>query len=190
MKPQKLEPPCKDGRVLLHVCCAPCSGGIIEQMIESMVQCTLYFYNPNIEPDHEYEKRKQAVIDFAMKKNIPFIIALNEGPLWKEAVKGHEQEPERGKRCEICIKLRLEKTALAAYQNNFLVFATTLGISRWKDMEMVNRIGRESASLYPYLTFWDYNWRKDDGSQRMVEVSKRENFYMQKYCGCVYSKRD
>jgi hypothetical protein len=86
--------------------------------------------------------------------------------------------------------MRFEKSALYAVENGFPVFATTLGISRWKDMNQINNSGSRAANRYEELIYWDFNWRKQGGSSRMIEISKRENFYQQEYCGCVYSLRD
>jgi hypothetical protein len=86
--------------------------------------------------------------------------------------------------------MRFERSALYAKENGFGVFATTLGISRWKDMEQINDSGLRAAERYKDLAYWDFNWRKQGGSSRMIEISKREEFYQQEYCGCVYSLRD
>jgi predicted adenine nucleotide alpha hydrolase (AANH) superfamily ATPase len=86
--------------------------------------------------------------------------------------------------------MRFERSALYAQENNFGVYATTLGISRWKDMNQINQSGLKAAGRYKDVIYWDFNWRKQGGSSRMIEISKRENFYQQEYCGCVYSLRD
>ena len=86
--------------------------------------------------------------------------------------------------------MRFERSALYAHENNFNYFATTLGISRWKDMNQISDSGKRAAKRYKDVSYWDFNWRKDGGSSRMIEISKRENFYQQEYCGCVYSLRD
>ncbi len=109
---------------------------------------------------------------------------------WFERVKGLEDEPERGARCTECFDMRFERSALFAKENNFGVYATTLGISRWKDMNQINASGTRSAERYDDVTYWDFNWRKQGGASRMIEISKREEFYQQEYCGCVYSLRD
>ena len=86
--------------------------------------------------------------------------------------------------------MRFERSALFAHENNFNVYATTLGISRWKDMNQINEAGKRAADRYENIFFWDFNWRKQGGSSRMIEISKREHFYQQEYCGCVFSLRD
>lgn len=86
--------------------------------------------------------------------------------------------------------MRFERTALYAYEHGFPVISSSLGISRWKDMNQINEAGIRAASRYPQLEYWTYNWRKNGGAARMYEIAKRESFYKQEYCGCVYSLRD
>ena len=185
-----LEFPHKDKKLLLHSCCAPCAGEIMEAVAASGIDTTVYFYNPNIHPEEEYLIRKEENIKFCEKLGFNFIDADYDTDNWFERVKGLEQEPERGKRCTQCFDMRFEKSALYAVENDFPVFATTLGISRWKDMNQINNSGSRAANRYEELIYWDFNWRKQGGSSRMIEISKRENFYQQEYCGCVYSLRD
>ena len=175
---------------MLHCCCAPCSGEVIEAIQESGLDLTIFFYNPNIHPVEEYARRKQEILRFAEDKKIPVIDADYDPDTWFARIKGLEDEPERGRRCEQCFDLRLERTALYAQENGFLLFTSCLGISRWKNMEQVNACGHRAAARHAGLTYWDYNWRKNGGSSRMIEITKRENFYQQNYCGCVYSLRD
>lgn len=177
-------------KVLLHSCCAPCSGEVMEAMQASGIDFSIYFYNPNIHPDREYEIRKNENIRFAEKHNIEFIDADYDRDNWFERVRGLEQEPERGIRCTVCFDMRFERTALYAHENGFDTITSSLGISRWKDMDQINRSGVRAAARYPELIYWTYNWRKGGGSARMLEISKREHFYQQEYCGCVYSLRD
>ena len=177
-------------RLLLHSCCAPCSGEVMEALIASGIDFTIFFYNPNIHPKQEYEIRKQENIAFAEKHSIPFIDADYDKLNWFERVKGLEWEPERGKRCSACFDMRFERTALYAHENDFPVISSSLGISRWKDFDQINNSGVTAASRYPNVTYWTYNWRKNGGAARMYEIAKREEFYKQEYCGCVYSLRD
>jgi predicted adenine nucleotide alpha hydrolase (AANH) superfamily ATPase len=177
-------------RVLMHSCCAPCAGEIMEAMVASGIDLTIFFYNPNIHPRHEYEIRKQENIDFAQKMNIPFIDADYDTSNWFSRVKGLEMAPERGERCTVCFDMRFERTALYAFEHGFSVITSSLGISRWKDMDQINGCGERAAARYPSMVYWTYNWRKEGGSARMYEIAKRENFYQQEYCGCVYSLRD
>lgn len=177
-------------KLLLHSCCAPCSGEVMEALLASEIDFSIYFYNPNIHPIQEYEIRKQENIAFAEKHHIPFIDADYDKDNWFVRVKGLEWEPERGKRCTACFDMRFERTALYAHEHGFPVISSSLGISRWKDMNQINDAGIRAAARYPSLVYWTYNWRKGGGAARMYDIAKRENFYQQEYCGCVYSLRD
>ncbi|KTC66493.1 hypothetical protein Lade_1151 [Legionella adelaidensis] len=187
---EKLELPNGKEKLLLHSCCAPCSGEVMEALLASNINFSIFFYNPNIHPVQEYEIRKQENISFAEKHNIPFIDADYDKDNWFARIKGLEWEPERGKRCTACFDMRFERTALYAHEHGFPVISSSLGISRWKDMNQINDAGVRAAARYPELTYWTYNWRKNGGSERMYAIAKRENFYKQEYCGCVYSLRD
>ena len=178
------------GKLLLHSCCAPCSGEVMEAITASGIPYSIFFYNPNIHPLREYELRKEENIRFAEKHGIEFIDADYDKDNWFERVKGLENEPERGERCTVCFDMRFERTALYAYEHGFDTICSSLGISRWKNMAQINGSGERAASRYPGLVYWTYNWRKGGGSQRMIEISKAEHFYQQEYCGCVYSLRD
>lgn len=187
---ERLELPVGGDKLLLHSCCAPCSGEVMEALISSEINFTIFFYNPNIHPVQEYEIRKNENINFAQKHNIPFIDADYDKDNWFARAKGLEWEPERGKRCTMCFDMRFERTALYAHEHGFPVISSSLGISRWKDMNQINDCGIRAASKYPNLEYWTYNWRINGGSERMYEIAKREGFYKQEYCGCVYSLRD
>lgn len=187
---KKLSLPEGHAKLLLHSCCAPCSGEVMEALHFSGIEYSIFFYNPNIHPLKEYEIRKNENIRFAEKYNIPFIDADYDTDNWFARVKGMEQDPERGRRCSMCFDMRFERTALYAAENGFSLISSSLGISRWKDMNQINDSGTRSASKYEGISYWTYNWRKDGGSTRMIEISKNEGFYQQEYCGCVYSLRD
>jgi len=122
--------------------------------------------------------------------NIPLVDADYDTSHWFGRVKGLEWEPERGVRCTACFDMRFERTALYAHEHGFKVITSSLGLSRWKDMNQINGCGVRAANRYAGMTYWTYNWRKGGGSQRMYQIAKRENFYQQEYCGCVYSLRD
>ena len=189
-KRPELQLPNNEDKLLLHSCCAPCSGEIIEAIAASDIETTVYFYNPNIHPIDEYEIRKDENRRFCEKVGFECIDGDYDKDNWFERVKGLEDEPERGERCTVCFDMRFERSALFAYENGFDIFATTLGISRWKDLDQINNSGLRAAKRYNRLSFWDFNWRKQGGSSRMLEISKKEKFYKQEYCGCVYSLRD
>ena len=185
----KLETPNGEKKLLLHSCCAPCAGEIMEALAASDIDTTIFFYNPNIHPFEEYEIRKEENVRFAKKLGMPIIDADYDINKWFDKTKGQENEPERGKRCSTCFDMRFERTAQYACENNFDIISSTLGISRWKDMGQINDSGERSGQLH-HVPYWDFNWRKKGGSSRMLELSKKENFYQQEYCGCVYSMRD
>ncbi len=186
----KLETPNGQNRLLLHSCCAPCAGEIMEAVAASDMETTVFFYNPNIHPIEEYEIRKSENKRFCDQLGFEFVDVDYDKENWFKRIKGLEDEPERGDRCTKCFDMRFERSALYAHENDFPLFATTLGISRWKDLDQVNDSGLRAAKPYKNLIFWDLNWRKKGGSSRMIEISKREEFYQQEYCGCVYSLRD
>ncbi len=177
-------------KLLLHSCCAPCSGDIMERLKASGIDFTIFFYNPNIHPEREYLLRKNENKKFADELNLPFVDADYDKDNWLMRAKGMEHEPERGIRCSMCFDMRFDRTALYAYENGFQVISSTLAISRWKNMEQINDCGERAATQYPGMTYWTVNWRKKGGAARMIEVSKREHFYQQEYCGCIYSLRD
>jgi predicted adenine nucleotide alpha hydrolase (AANH) superfamily ATPase len=186
-----LEVPEGEKKVLMHSCCAPCSGELIEAMIKADIDLTIYFYNPNIHPLKEYEIRKQENIRYAEKLGIPFIDADYDVQNWFGKARGMENDPERGRRCSMCFDMRFVKTAEYARDNGFKVFTSSLGLSRWKDFEQINRSGEFAANTVGNgLIYWTYNWRKEGGSGRMYLIAKREEFYKQEYCGCIYSLRD
>lgn len=189
-RPDDLTPPNGDKRVLLHSCCAPCSGEVIEAMAASGIELTIFFYNPNIHPTKEYELRKAENIRQAELLGIPFVDADYDTDNWFARTKGMEWEPEKGKRCTECFDMRFERTALYAHEHGYGVYTSSLGISRWKDMNQINGSGERAAARYEGLEYWTYNWRKQGGANRMLEISKRDGYYQQEYCGCVYSLRD
>ncbi|MFC1616644.1 epoxyqueuosine reductase QueH [Candidatus Margulisiibacteriota bacterium] len=170
--------------LLLHVCCSVCSCEAIEAILYSKINFAIYFYNPNIFPKSEYLKRKADVLKLIKKHKLKFYDADYNHVDWLNKIKGHEQEPERGKRCQICYALRLKKAAQFAHQNKYKAFTSCLGISRWKPFEVITKIGLETAREFPGLVYWDYNWRKNGGSERMYKIAKANELYFQKYCGC------
>ena len=162
----------------------------MEAIAESGIEQTIFFYNPNIHPLKEYNIRKEENIRYAEKLGIPFIDADYDVQDWFARAKGMERDPERGRRCSMCFDMRFVRTALYAAENGFNVITSSLGISRWKNMEQINESGHYAASHYEGVEYWDYNWRAGGGGARMYEIAKREEFYAQQYCGCIYSLRD
>lgn len=177
-------------RLLLHSCCAPCSGEVIETLLASEIAFTVFFYNPNIHPTREYQRRKEENARFARAMGVPFVDADYDPQLWTARTRALKHAPERGARCALCFDIRLEHTARFAAAKKFDVMASTLGISRCKDLAQVNAAGARAADLVQQVQWWPFNWRKGGGANRMAEIARREGFYRQNYCGCAYSLRD
>lgn len=186
----KLETPNNDAKILLHTCCAPCAGEVMLAMAASEIDVTLLFYNPNIHPEKEYLLRKDENKRYAEQLNMKFIDADYDVKNWFDKAKGMEDEPEKGARCTMCFDLRFQYTADYAAKNGFNLISSTLGISKWKDMNQINDSGLRAVAKYPEMRYWTFNWRKKGGAFRMLEISKEEEFYQQEYCGCAYSLRD
>ena len=184
----KIETPNKDDKVLLHSCCAPCSSAIIECMVANGIRPTIYYYNPNIYPLEEYETRKAEAKRFVTSQGLMFVDADYDYDGWKEGVCGLENEPERGKRCLQCFKMRLLQTARYALEHGFTTFTTTLASSRWKSLEQINEAGRWASEQVEGVTFWEKNWRKGGLQERRNQLLKEYGFYNQQYCGCEFSR--
>ena len=185
----KIETPNKDDKVLLHSCCAPCSSAIIECMVANGIHPTVYYYNPNIYPFEEYEIRKAEAKRFVTSQGLSFVDADYDYDGWKEGVCGMENEPERGRRCLQCFKMRLLQTAHYASEHGFTVFTTTLASSRWKSIEQINEAGQWAAAQVDGVTFWEQNWRKGGLQERRNQLLREYGFYNQLYCGCEFSRQ-
>ena len=173
-------------KLLLHICCAPCSIFPIGELSKDpSTDIRGFYYNPNIHPRSEYERRKAELIRYA---RVPFIDAEYDPERWFADTEGHAADPEQGERCAICFRLRLLTTAQYAAAHGFSHIATTLGISRRKNPQQIAEAGLYAASTEPGLTFLNINWRKGGGSARADQISKEEGFYRQQYCGCLYSQ--
>jgi len=183
----KIDVPGGETEILLHACCAPCSSAIVECLVENGVRPTLFYYNPNIFPDEEYQRRKAESMRHAQVLGLDFVDADYNHSKWLDAVRGLEYEPERGGRCLVCFKERLSATALYAHEHGFRVFATTLATSRWKSLEQISEAGEYAASLFTDVRFWAQNWRKGGLSERRNELVRVYGFYNQNYCGCEFS---
>lgn len=188
---EKIKQTNKTPSLLLHSCCAPCSSYVITYLT-NYFNITVLYYNPNIYPIEEYEKRKKEQIKLIKELNtnnqISFLNCDYDNEIYEQTIKGLEQEPERGKRCVKCYKLRLEKTAITAKENNFDYFTTTLSISPYKNSNLINEIGNNLEKKYKVK--WLYSdFKKKDGYKKSIELSKKYNLYRQNYCGCIYSKK-
>jgi epoxyqueuosine reductase len=176
--------------LLLHSCCAPCSSSVLECLSKHFV-ITVYYYNPNIEPFEEYQKRVTEQKRFLSVFETGNPVSFAEGPYDQNAFrsisKGLEEEKEGGSRCSLCYELRLRKTAEYAKAHNFDYFTTTLSVSPYKNARALNEIGARLSDEYgvPFL-FADF--KKKNRYQRSIELSKEYGLYRQNYCGCVYSR--
>lgn len=181
--------PPSDGKILLHSCCAPCSAAIIENLYKAKLNFSVYYFNPNIFPQEEYELRKNENKRYADSLGIEFIDADWSHNVWLEACEAMSDEPERGCRCLECFKLRLLHTASYAKHNGFNVFTTTLSSSRWKSIEQIFTAGKYAESQTDGVKFWARNWRKGGLSERRAQLLRECAFYNQQYCGCEFSVR-
>ena len=177
-----------EDKLLLLSCCAPCSCGVIKQLAERGRNFTVLFYNPNIDTSQEYQKRLAENKRVCEKFGVPFVDLPYEPEVWREAVRGLETEPERGKRCSVCFELRLKRAAQYAKENGFTTFSSVLGISRHKDLEQVNAAAARAALAVevPYDTT---NWRKGGLEELRRALNQEMQLYNQTYCGCMFSKR-
>ncbi len=176
-------------KLLLHSCCAPCSSYVIDYL-HDYFNITIFYYNPNIYPQEEYEKRKEEQIRFIKNySDVSFMDCDYDNDLYNDIVSGLEDEPERGKRCTKCFELRLGKTADMAKENNFDYFCSTLTVSPYKNSKLINEIGNDLSLKYGIK--WLYSdFKKNDGYKKSIMFSREYNLYRQDYCGCIYSKRD
>jgi len=188
-KEYRIEIPEGADRVLLHVCCAPCSAAIIEWITGHGITPVLYYCNPNIYPQEEYLVRKTECTRYAARLGLEVVDADYDHAAWLRDVAGLEDEPERGGRCLQCFRLRLLRTARYAEAHGLHVFATTLASSRWKSLEQIEAAGREAAAACRGVTFWAQNWRKGGLTERRAALLRENGFYNQQYCGCEFSMR-
>ncbi len=176
-------------RLLLHSCCAPCSSYVLEYLSQYF-SITLFYFNPNIYPPEEYEKRVEEQARLIEEQPHLHPVTLLKGDYvpkrFFEAVKGHEKDREGGERCFLCYELRLREAAEKAAEGGFDYFATTLSISPLKNAEKLNQIGeRIGAELG--VAYLPSDFKKKGGYQRSVELSREYGLYRQNFCGCIYS---
>lgn len=178
--------------LLLHACCAPCSSAVLER-IANHFKVVIFYYNPNISEEEEYQKRvnelKKFISSFKTKYEVSLIEGKYDPERFFEMARGLENEPEKGSRCFKCYNLRLEETAKIADQLGYKYFCTTLTLSPHKNSKWLNEIGegldKEYQATYLYSDF-----KKKNGYKRSIELSKEYDLYRQDYCGCIYSKKN
>ena len=176
----------KGATLLLHSCCAPCSSTCLERLKDKF-KITVLYYNPNIDEEEEYEKRKAEQIRFLQETGwADFLDCDHEKEVFEEMAKGLEEEPERGRRCYQCYALRLEKTAKLAKEKGFDYFATTLTLSPHKNAEWLNEIGEKEGGRYE-VNYLFSDFKKQGGYYRSTALSEEYHLYRQDFCGCKYS---
>ncbi len=196
----KVEAPGGARELLLHACCAPCAGAVLECLRDSGIRPVVFFSNSNITPREEYDLRLAELRRYAALMGVELVEDAYDHEAWLEAVRGLEDEPERGRRCAACFRFRLARAARYAASRGLPVLATTLASSRWKDLDQVNSAGaaacsaiagavESAAAMVGNVSFWPQNWRKGGLQERRGEIVREQDFYNQDWCGCEFSKR-
>ena len=187
---QKLQQEGKVPRLLLHACCAPCSSAVLEYLSQYFA-ITLLYYNPNIAPLEEYQKReaelRRLVSQMKFTHPVELLPCQYDGQAFVQAARGLEGEPEGGKRCEACFRLRLRYAAQEAARLRFDYYTTTLSISPMKNAPLLNQLGEEIGREFG-VAHLPSDFKKKDGYKRSVQLSKEYDLYRQDYCGCAFSK--
>jgi predicted adenine nucleotide alpha hydrolase (AANH) superfamily ATPase len=175
-------------RMLVHICCAPDAAYVIGLLKENY-DVTGFFYNPNIHPAEEYALRLLEAKKVADILGVRLVEEAYDDSRWLALAQKFKDEPEKGRRCDVCYAMRLERTARAAAAQGFDFFTTIMSLSPWKKADVLNRIGRMFGRRYG-VEFLEANFKKKDGFKKSVEISKAWNIYRQDYCGCIYSRRN
>ncbi len=173
-------------KILLHACCGICSGYPISYLQDMGYLVVVYFYNPNIFPQEEYNMRLEAEKKLCNYFGCELIIGDYETDVYYSCVSGLENEPEKGKRCDKCFELRLEKAAQKALELDIKEFTTSMVISPHKNYDKLTKIGQRIALKYN-LSYVSTNFRKNDGFLKTNQISKSLNLYRQNYCGCKFA---
>lgn len=168
--------------LLLHVCCAPCSSAVLERLKEHF-NITLYYFNPNTYPESEYNLRAE---QFAKLTDLPLVVCEYNHNQFLQQIKGYENSPECGTRCQKCIKLRLENSFKYAQTNKFNYVTTSLSISPHKDAQFINICGETLQNEYN-TTYLYADFKKENGYLNSINLSKQYDLYRQDYCGCEFS---
>ena len=194
----KLEVPGGESGVLLHSCCAPCSGAVLECLLANGIRPVVFFSNSNITPYSEYELRRAELARYCESLGVTMIDDDYDHDAWREFVLGDSpadmaNAPEKGSRCLKCFEFRLRRAAEYAAAHGLLVLTTTLASSRWKSLEQVNEAGTavcgEAAEKGGDVCFWPQNWRKGGLQPRRSEIIQEQHFYNQIWCGCEFSHK-
>ena len=201
----RLEVPGGGEKVLLHSCCAPCSGAVLECLVANGIKPVVFFSNSNIVPREEYELRLKELQRYCATLDVPLVEDDYDHEAWLDFVlerrAGNEERskalvlaPERGQRCLACFKFRLLRAARYAASQGIPVLTTTLASSRWKSLEQVDEAGRWACGEMPGqaghdVVFWPQNWRKGGLQPRRAEIICEQGFYNQTFCGCEFSRK-
>lgn len=177
----------KKSSVFLHSCCAPCSSYVLQYLLQHF-DVDLFFFNPNIQPQSEYELRlqNQEKLIANMCPEVKLFTAKYDDKPFLSAVRGLENEPEGGSRCSVCFRLRLLETAKLAKANGYDFFASTLTVSPHKNSQIINQIGAEIAEEVG-IAWLPSDFKKKNGYKISIELAKNFELYRQEYCGCFYS---
>ena len=179
-------------RILLHICCAPCSSATLERL-QDRFDVDFYFYNPNIEPFEEFSKRageaRRFVREFRPDGGVRVIVADYDHAAFEAIAKGREDIPERGERCRLCYELRMRAAAEYAKAHGYDAFTTSLSISPHKSSAWINEIGLALERELGIPFVWS-DFKKKDGYHRSIQLSKEYGLYRQDWCGCIYSRRE
>ncbi len=174
-------------RLLLHSCCGPCST-IVISILKENYDVDVFFYNPNIYPFDEYEKRYNEEVKVCKNLEVNLIKAEYDDEDYYKFVSGHEGDKEGGDRCRMCFEYRLNKSAIYAKEHGYDVFATTLSVSPHKNTLIINEVGNSISQIYD-IEFLADNFKKKDGYKKSIILSNQMGLYRQNYCGCKYSLR-
>ncbi|MDZ4230505.1 MAG: epoxyqueuosine reductase QueH [Dehalococcoidales bacterium] len=172
-------------QVVLHICCGVCAAGVVERLVSEGNQVSGFFYNPNIHPAEEYQRRLAAAQRVAQEFNFPMVEGAYMPEDWYQAADHLEAEPEGGKRCEVCYRIRLKRTFQYLTESGGDAFTTTLTVSPRKPADVVNRVGWEVGGD----RFLIRDFKKKAGFQRATELAREWRLHRQDYCGCLYSLR-
>lgn len=173
-------------KLLMHSCCGPCSSACIERL-KDYFDITIIYYNPNIEPYQEYEKRKSEQIRLLKEWHIDYLECDYDNKVFRDKTEYLENEIEGGKRCSVCFGIRLKYTAQKAKCLGYDYFTTTLTVSPHKNSQIINQIG-ERIGKYVGIKYLYADFKKREGYKRSIELASKYNLYRQDYCGCLYSK--
>ncbi len=173
-------------KIVLHICCGVCAAGAIERLTSEGHQIQGFFYNPNIHPKEEYERRLEVTRLVAKELHFPLEIGPYNPEEWHQEITSLENEPEGGKRCEVCFRIRLKRTYLYLLDYGWDAFTTTLTVGPRKAANVVNRVGQELAGD----KFLARDFKKKEGSRHAMELARKWNLYRQHYCGCIYSLQE